>query len=87
MLGHGMVGCVYKHDRMVVIDEIVSDFMLDIIIRIRVSMNGILVQSVALSIYDAVDILKDKTALAPVLSVYSYLECLHIAGSIIANGP
>ena len=62
MLGHSVVGCVYKHDRVVVINEIVSDFMLDISIRIRVSMNGILVQSKALSVYDAVDILKDKTA-------------------------
>lgn len=56
MLGHCVVGCVYEHDGMIVINEIVSDFMLNFIIRI--SMNGIFVQPIALSVYDAVDILK-----------------------------
>ncbi len=50
-------------------------------------MNGIFVQSIALSVYDAVDILKDETALAPILSVNPYLEGLHIDGAIIAYGP
>jgi hypothetical protein len=48
MLCHDMVGGVYEHYRMVIVDEVVTDYVLDL--AIRISMDGVMIQSVTLAI-------------------------------------
>jgi hypothetical protein len=83
MLCHGMVGGVYEHYGMIVIDKIVADLVLDL--AIRISMYGVIIQTVTFAIYDTVNVFKNETAFTPVFSVYPDLEALYIAGSAITN--
>ena len=83
MLGHGMVGGVYEHYRMAIVNEIIADWVLDL--AISISMDGVIIQSVALAINDIIYVSKDETAFAPVLSIYPDLKALHISCSIVKD--